>query len=89
MHDLYLKHCKELEELKQHKLWAAQKWYQYQLENIENVLQAEKKQAEEEHKSDLNALKERMLSNALEKKRRFIEEKNNMNLSQQGTHPHK
>ena len=45
-----MKKSKELEEAKEHKMWAAQKWKEYQLQNIESTFLAEQKQAEEEFK---------------------------------------
>ncbi len=46
----FLKKCKDLEEIKEHKIWAAEKWREYQLQNIENIFQSEQKQAEDEYK---------------------------------------
>jgi hypothetical protein len=76
-----LRHYKELEELRQHKQWAAHRWYQYQHENLDNMLKSELQQAEEEYRADLNALRERMLGAAAEKKKKFLEERHSMTLS--------
>jgi hypothetical protein len=43
-----------LAELKDRKLWAAEKWREYQLENVEKIFSSEKRQAEEEYKVKYN-----------------------------------
>jgi hypothetical protein len=39
-----------LEELKKQKEWAAEKWKEYQIQNVEGIFDTEKRQAEEEYK---------------------------------------
>jgi len=80
-HQGFLKKCKELDEIREHKTWAAEKWREYQLQNIENIFLAEKKQAEDEYKADKKALREKMMNTAMEKRKKLLEEKNTMNLT--------
>lgn len=80
IHQGFIKKCKELEAEKEHKVWAAQKWREYQLKNIENVFEAEKRQAEDEFKHEQKFLKEKMMEIALEKKKKLEEDRSTMNL---------
>jgi len=80
-HQGFIKKCKELEESREHKIWAAEKWREYQLENIENIFQAEKKQCEDEYKTDKKNLREKMMAITLEKRKKLMDEKNTMNLT--------
>jgi len=77
----FLKKCKELDDIKEHKTWAAEKWREYQLQNIENIFLAEKKQAEDEYKADKKTLREKMMNTAMEKRKKLLEEKSTMNLT--------
>jgi len=52
-HEKFLEKVKELEEKKSEKLWAAQQWREYQLNNINIIYDAEKRQSEEEYKVNL------------------------------------
>ena len=49
-HPVFLKKAKELEEMRDQKNWAAQKWREYQQENIRHSYEAELKQADDEFK---------------------------------------
>jgi len=51
-HVVYLKKMKEIEEMKVHKIWSAEKWREYQIQNIQNAYDSEKRQAEDEFISD-------------------------------------
>jgi len=76
-----LKKCKELEEIKEQKNWSAERWREYQLENIQKIFEAEQKQAEDEYRSDKKALKEKMMNIAVEKRKKLVDEKSNMNIT--------
>jgi len=80
-HQVFIKKSKELEEIRDHKIWAAEKWKEFQLQNIENIFQAEKSQAEDEFLSDQKALSEKMVNSILEKKKKLIDEKNTLTIS--------
>eukprot|EP01114_Cavostelium_apophysatum_P023047 TRINITY_DN8560_c0_g3_i1.p1 TRINITY_DN8560_c0_g3~~TRINITY_DN8560_c0_g3_i1.p1 ORF type:complete len:404 (+),score=100.29 TRINITY_DN8560_c0_g3_i1:231-1442(+) len=84
-HHLLQKRSKDLEEARLQKTWAAEKWKEYQIQNIEALFEAEKRQAEEDYKVDIKNLREKMLDNTLERKRKLVEEKNTMNISADGT----
>lgn len=49
-HEGFLKKCSDLEDIKQQKLWAAEKFREYQLKNLESIFESEIQQAEEEYK---------------------------------------
>ena len=79
---MFLKKTSEIKELKEQKLWAAEKWKELQMVNLGHLFESEVIQAEEEFKIDKKGLREKMLTNAIDKKRKLIEEKNTINLSE-------
>jgi hypothetical protein len=76
-----LRKSEELEELKIQKVWAAQKGKEYQLKNIDNVYEAERKQAVDEFVADKEALREKMMNSCVDKWKKLTEEKNTLNLT--------
>jgi len=80
-HQGFLKKCKELDELRQHKLWAAERWKEYQFQNLEHMFEAEKMQAEDEFEADRNVLRDRMMTSAVEKRRKLSDEKTSLNIT--------
>jgi len=86
----YILKCKELGESREHEIWAVEKWREYQKENINNICDAEKKQCEDECKSETKNIRERMMAITLAKRKRLMEEKKSMNFTygtERGTHP--
>lgn len=81
VHQGYLKKVQELEQVRENKIWSAEKWKEYQIKNIENIFESEKKQAEDEFKLEKRNLKDRMLTVALEKRKKLVEEKLNLILT--------
>lgn len=49
-HPGFCDRCRELEQSRDDKVFAAEQWKHYQLQNINNVFDAERRQAEEEYK---------------------------------------
>lgn len=47
-HPQFCEECKALDNQKNEKMAAAEQWRQYQLQNINNMFEAERQQAEEE-----------------------------------------
>jgi Sin3 histone deacetylase corepressor complex component SDS3 len=80
-HPQFCEKCRELEEVKTDRILAAEQWKQYQLQNINNMFEAERKQAEEEYKSEKRQLRERMINAIVDKKKKLTEEKMTMNLT--------
>jgi breast cancer metastasis-suppressor 1-like protein len=80
-HDKYQQKMKDLDKRKEEKVWAAEQWKQYQLMNINNVFEAEKKMAEDEFQSEKDQLKEKMVVALQDKQKKLEEEKNNLNLT--------
>jgi len=72
---------KDLEIKKEEKIWAANKSREYQLQNINNIFEAEKKQAEDEYDLEKQQLREQMIVTLQEKQKKLEEEKNTMNLT--------
>lgn len=79
-HEKFLEKVKELEEKKSEKLWAAQQWREYQLNNINIIYDAEKRQSEEEYKIEKRQLRDRMVHAIEDKIKKLEDEKNTMNL---------
>lgn len=79
-HEKFLEKVKELEEKKSEKVWAAQQWREYQLANINNMFDAEKRQCEEEYKLEKRQLRDRMLHTIEDKIKKLEDEKNTMSL---------
>ena len=67
--------------MKIQKMWAAQKGKEYQLKNIDNVFEAERKQAVDEFVADKEALREKMMNSCVDKWKKLAEEKNTLNLT--------
>lgn len=80
-HPTFREKCRELEEIKSEKIWNAEQWKQYQLQNINNVFEAEKKQAEEEYNIEKQQLREKMINAIYDKQKKLTEEKMTMNLT--------
>jgi len=80
-HPTFREKCRELEEIKTDKIWNAEQWKQYQLQNINNVFEAERRQAEEEYSAEKQQLKEKMINAICEKQKKLTEEKMTMNLT--------
>jgi len=80
-HERYIEKAKELEEKKNEKLWAAQQWREYQLQNINQVFESEKRQAEDDFKGERSQLKERMVVAIEDKVKKLEEEKVTLNLT--------
>lgn len=47
-HPQFCEQCKDLDTLKSEKIAAAEQWRQYQLQNINNMFEADRQQAEDE-----------------------------------------
>jgi len=80
-HPQFCDQCKELEDAKNDKVAAAEQWRQYQLQNINNMFEVEKQQAEEEFATEKRLLKDRLLNTILEKKKKITEDKMTMNIT--------
>jgi len=80
-HPSFREKCRELEEIKAEKIWNAEQWKQYQLQNILNVFESEKRQAEEEFNSEKQQLREKMINAICDKQKKLTEEKMTMNLT--------
>jgi len=81
-HQGFIKKCNELDAIKTHKDTAAEKWKEYQTQNITHIYSAELKQSEDENKADKKALREKMMNTAMDKRKKLLEEKKNtMNLT--------
>jgi len=80
-HPTFREKCRELEDIKSDKIWNAEQWKQYQLQNINNVFEAERRQAEEEYSAEKQQLKEKMINAIYDKQKKLTEEKMTMNLT--------
>ncbi|ELR22474.1 CCAAT/enhancer-binding family protein [Acanthamoeba castellanii str. Neff] len=83
-HDGFLKRAQELEIKKNSKVWMAEKWKEYQLQNIEHVFQFECLQAEEEYNHERRSLRDEMANEILDKQKKLEEEKSTMSLRGDG-----
>jgi len=81
-HEDFLEKVKELEGIKNEKIWSAEQWKNYQVQSFQHAFSSEKKQAEEEFKADKKELREKMINTILEKKRKLTEEKSTLNLTE-------
>eukprot|EP01114_Cavostelium_apophysatum_P013696 TRINITY_DN3377_c0_g1_i1.p1 TRINITY_DN3377_c0_g1~~TRINITY_DN3377_c0_g1_i1.p1 ORF type:complete len:225 (-),score=70.61 TRINITY_DN3377_c0_g1_i1:26-700(-) len=80
-HQGFLRKLKELGELKEHRIWAAQMMKESQVKNIESAFSAERQQSEvDEFASELQELKEQMLENTIDKLKRVQDEKSNLTI---------
>jgi len=79
-HPEQLKKIQELEQQKISKITSSDLWKQYQLNNINSMYEAEKRQAEDEFKSEKEELKRRLLNEIIDKQRKLEEEKSSMSL---------
>jgi len=84
-HSGFQSKVKELEVNKVQKIQAAQSWKEYQMQIVEMIYDSEKKQAEEEYKTDKKNLRDKMLEAALEKKKKLQEDKNTISLNADGS----
>jgi len=80
-HPTFCEKCKELEQTRDDKVSAAEQWRLYQLQNVTNVFDAERRQAEEEYKAEKRQIRERMVQALVDKKKKLTEEKMTMNLT--------
>ncbi|PRP82638.1 suppressor of defective silencing 3-like [Planoprotostelium fungivorum] len=74
-HQGFLKKCQELEEQQRQRLWAAERWRDYQIENINSIFAAEKQQGEDEYDNEKKSLQEKMINTVQEKKKKLLDEK--------------
>jgi len=79
-HEGFLRRAQELEVKKNARVWLAQKWKEYQLQNIEHVFQFECIEAEEEYNYEKRALRDEMTNEILDKQKKLEEEKLTMSL---------
>jgi len=77
----FLKKSRELDFLRDQKIRAAEKWKEYEIQNINCLYHAEKKQAEDEFKADVFDLRERLLQNLSEKKKKLQDDRSTLTLS--------
>src|SRR5690348_4028736 len=68
----------ELDELKSYRVHLAKQTRELQIQNIENEYQAEKKQAEDEHQTEMKLLRERMMADTMEKWKKLEAEKDSL-----------
>lgn len=80
-HHHFVSKCQELEESRNQKIWASEKWKEYQILQIESVFQNEKNIVDEEFKQDKKIIKEKLISSTVEKKRKLQEDKNSISIS--------
>ncbi|KAL6046761.1 Suppressor of defective silencing 3-like [Balamuthia mandrillaris] len=83
-HSLFLEKVKVLEQEKEEKTWLAEKWKEYQLENIKHVYEAQKKQADDEFEEEKLRLRDQMANQILDKQKKLEEEKNMLSLRNGG-----
>jgi len=80
-HPIFCEKCRELEQARDDKVSAAEQWKQYQLQNVNNVFDAERRQAEEELMAEKRQIREGMVQALIDKKKKLTEEKMTMNLT--------
>eukprot|EP00026_Physarum_polycephalum_P014131 Phypoly_transcript_14608.p1 GENE.Phypoly_transcript_14608~~Phypoly_transcript_14608.p1 ORF type:complete len:275 (+),score=56.87 Phypoly_transcript_14608:100-924(+) len=80
-HPQFCEQCKELDDIKIERIAAAEQWKQYQLQNINNMFEAERLQAEEECTTEKRLLKDRLINTILDKKKKISEDKMTMNIT--------
>jgi len=66
--ELFAMKLKDLEDQKVRKIWMAERWKEYSLNNIQHVYEAQKKQADEEFEFERQGLEAKLLSDQPEKK---------------------
>jgi len=81
----FTEHCKELEAERQEKLWKAEQWKQHILLSIENMYQAEVKQAADEFEAEKRHLRNRMISALQTQMGKLEDEKNTITLVAEGS----
>jgi len=74
-HPQFCEQCKELDDIKNERITAAEQWRQYQLQNINNMFEAERLQADEECTTEKRLLKERLINAIQDKKKKITEDK--------------
>jgi len=74
-HPGFCEKCKELEQVRDDKIYAAEQWRSYQLQNINNAFDAEKRQADEEYKAERQQMRERMIQTLLDKRKKLSDDK--------------
>eukprot|EP01096_Ripella_sp_DP13-Kostka_P012058 TRINITY_DN4963_c0_g1_i1.p1 TRINITY_DN4963_c0_g1~~TRINITY_DN4963_c0_g1_i1.p1 ORF type:complete len:348 (-),score=183.96 TRINITY_DN4963_c0_g1_i1:55-1074(-) len=81
-HQEYLDSVEELNKQFKSKLWRAEQWRQYQIDNVEATYQAEKQQADDDLNVDKQAYKQKLVSAIEKKMQKLDEEKNTMSLGE-------
>lgn len=76
----FMEQCKELEADRQEKLWRAEQWKQHILVSVENMFQAELKQATDEFEAEKRHLRNKMLSALQTQMAKLEDEKNTITL---------
>ncbi|GAM20174.1 hypothetical protein SAMD00019534_033490, partial [Acytostelium subglobosum LB1] len=80
-HHGFQEKAKELEQKKDKKIKMAEGWMRFQIQNIDNIYDAEKQQFDNEYDDESLLLRERMVNSLFEKQRRISEEKEALRLT--------
>eukprot|EP01105_Mastigella_eilhardi_P010745 TRINITY_DN2498_c1_g1_i1.p1 TRINITY_DN2498_c1_g1~~TRINITY_DN2498_c1_g1_i1.p1 ORF type:complete len:279 (-),score=88.10 TRINITY_DN2498_c1_g1_i1:346-1182(-) len=80
-HPILVAQHTELDDMLQERVWAAEQWKQYQLDNLCAACEHEKSVADQECKLEKAATRERMLNKLGEKRRKILDSRSQMTLS--------